>query len=60
MTYHHLGNAAEAGKIHDELQKFEPKYAATLKRDMARTVPRADQRNPDVPLHQEEKAAGGS
>ena len=60
MTYHHLGNAAEAEKIHDELQKFEPKYAATLKRDMARTMSRVDQRSPDVPLHQEEKAAGGS
>ena len=60
MTYHHLGNAAEAQEIHDELQKFEPKYAATLTRDMARTMPRADQRSPDVPLHQEEKAAGTS
>lgn len=41
MTYHHLGRANEAEKVHDELQRFEPKYAATLKRDMAQTPPRA-------------------
>lgn len=39
MTYHHLGEAAEAEKVHHALKKFEPKYAATLKRDMSRNRP---------------------
>ncbi len=34
MTYHHLGQEAKAARIHDELRKFEPRYAATLLRDM--------------------------
>jgi tetratricopeptide (TPR) repeat protein len=39
MTHHHLGEPAEALRIYDELRKFEPRYAATLKRDMERTPP---------------------
>jgi tetratricopeptide (TPR) repeat protein len=34
MTYHHLGESAEAWKIHEKLKGFEPRYAATLERDM--------------------------
>jgi tetratricopeptide (TPR) repeat protein len=41
MTHHHLGAADEAWRIHDELRKFEPRYAATLKRDLENTPPRA-------------------
>lgn len=39
MTHHHLGQAAEAERIYLALRKFEPRYAATLKRDL-QTVPR--------------------
>ncbi len=39
MTYHHLGESAKAARIYEELRKFEPRYAATLKRDMERTPP---------------------
>lgn len=39
MTYHHLGESAKAGRIYEELKKFEPRYAATLKRDMETTQP---------------------
>ncbi len=41
MTYHHLGRSEEAWKMHQELSQFEPKYAATLKRDLEQTTPRA-------------------
>jgi tetratricopeptide (TPR) repeat protein len=37
MTYHHLGRAKEARRIVERLREFEPKYAATLERDVART-----------------------
>ena len=40
MTYHHLGRSEEAWKTHQELAQFEPKYAATLKRDLEQTAPR--------------------
>jgi tetratricopeptide (TPR) repeat protein len=39
MTYHHLGESLKAQRICDELRKFEPRYAATLLRDM-QAVPR--------------------
>lgn len=39
MTYHHLGETAKAWHVYEELRKFEPRYAATLKRDMERTPP---------------------
>lgn len=41
MTYHHLGRPAEARRIYLELRKFEPGYAATLKRDLETTRPLA-------------------
>jgi len=52
MTYHHLGKSPEAWKMYEELTKFEPKYAATLKRDLEVTVPQAarslaDTRSPE-------------
>jgi tetratricopeptide (TPR) repeat protein len=40
MTYHHLGESAEALRIHDKLKGFEPRYAATLKRDMENNTPK--------------------
>lgn len=41
MTYHHLGRSKEAWKVYDKLSQFEPKYAATLKRDLEQTKPQA-------------------
>lgn len=41
MTYHHLGRSAEAWKVHEQLAGFEPKFSATLKRDLERTPSRA-------------------
>ena len=40
LTYHHLGRADKAQRMVDRLRQFEPKYAATLERDILRTVPR--------------------
>jgi tetratricopeptide (TPR) repeat protein len=40
MTYHHLGRSAEAWKVHEQLSGFEPKFSATLKRDLEQTPPR--------------------
>lgn len=39
MTYHHLGEGAKAARVYEELKRFEPRYAATLKRDMERMPP---------------------
>lgn len=44
MTHHHLGHGAEAWQIQRQLAEFEPKFAATLKRDLELTVPRAASR----------------
>jgi len=41
MTYHHLGRSGEARKMYEKLTEFEPKYAATLKRDLEQTKPKA-------------------
>ncbi len=41
MTHHHLGESAQATRIYEKLKTFEPRYAATLKRDMERTPPLA-------------------
>jgi tetratricopeptide (TPR) repeat protein len=41
MTHHHLGERAEAERIYHHLKTFEPRYAATLKRDMEATPPRS-------------------
>jgi tetratricopeptide (TPR) repeat protein len=40
MTYHHLGRADQAQRMVGRLREFEPKYAATLERDIQHTVPR--------------------
>lgn len=34
MTYHHLGESGDAWRMYEHLRTFEPRYAATLKRDM--------------------------
>jgi Flp pilus assembly protein TadD len=41
MTYHHLGASGDAWRVYEHLRTFEPRYAATLKRDMEATAPRA-------------------
>ncbi len=41
MTYHHLGRSAEAWQMYEKLTQFEPKYAATLRRDLEQTVPQS-------------------
>jgi len=41
MTYHHLGWRDEALRIEEKLRRFEPKFAATLKRDIEKTPPGA-------------------
>lgn len=42
MTYHHLGESGDAWRIYEHLKTFEPRYAATLKRDMETTPPRGE------------------
>ena len=39
MTHHHLGRSAEAHRVCENLRTFEPRYAATLQRDL-QTTPR--------------------
>lgn len=60
MTQHHLGLAEGAAKTLAELEKFEPKYAATLRRDMSRVEPRPQTASPiqDSEVAGEEGAAG--
>ena len=41
MTYHHLGRSDDAWRIVEKLKHFEPRYAATLKRDIEGTPTRA-------------------
>jgi tetratricopeptide (TPR) repeat protein len=41
MTYHHLGCSEDAWRVHEQLDGFEPKFSATLKRDLLATAPRA-------------------
>jgi tetratricopeptide (TPR) repeat protein len=49
MTHHHLGEAEAARKVHEHLKSFEPRYAATLKRDIERTPARGRDAQPDHP-----------
>lgn len=56
MTYHHLGRAEDAWKVHEQLAGFEPKFSATLKRDIERTSPRSGP-SPHHDSHQKEDAA---
>jgi tetratricopeptide (TPR) repeat protein len=39
MTHHHLGDSGEAWRTYEKLKNFEPRYAATLKRDIEQTRP---------------------
>jgi len=41
MTYHHLGDSGDAWRTHEQLKNFEPRYAATLKRDLEQTSPQS-------------------
>jgi tetratricopeptide (TPR) repeat protein len=41
MTYHHLGERDDARRTYEHLKSFEPRYAATLKRDLESTPSRA-------------------
>ena len=41
MTYHHLGRREDAWKVHEQLTGFEPKFSATLKRDLEQTPSRS-------------------
>ncbi len=41
MTHHHLGDSGDAWRVHEQLKGFEPRYAATLKRDLENTPSRA-------------------
>lgn len=56
MTYHHLGRAEDAWKVHEQLKGFEPKFSATLKRDLERTPPRPTPSS-DNHTHPKEAAA---
>lgn len=57
MTYHHLGRSEEAWKVHARLAGFEPKFSATLKRDIEQTPSRSLPRSNDNSLPKEETAA---
>jgi hypothetical protein len=37
MTQHHLGDSGDAWRTYEQLKNFEPRYAATLKRDIENT-----------------------
>lgn len=41
MTLHHLGDSGEVWRTYEQLKNFEPRYAATLKRDIEQTRSRA-------------------
>jgi tetratricopeptide (TPR) repeat protein len=41
MTLHHLGESDDAWRTYEQLKTFEPRYAATLKKDMESTRARA-------------------
>ncbi len=41
MTQHHLGDSDAAWRTYEQLKNFEPRYAATLKRDLENTRPRS-------------------
>jgi tetratricopeptide (TPR) repeat protein len=41
MTLHHLGESGDAWRTYEQLKNFEPRYAATLKRDLEQTRSRA-------------------
>jgi tetratricopeptide (TPR) repeat protein len=54
MTYHHLGEAGDAWRTYEQLKLFEPKYAATLKRDLESIKPQhLPAANDDTAHHQD-------
>jgi tetratricopeptide (TPR) repeat protein len=55
MTYHHLGRDDEAWRVVEKLKGFEPKFAATLKRDIeqSRGAPRTANTLPSDTIHKE-------
>lgn len=58
MTRHHLGQDDAAWKVHRQLAEFEPRFAATLKRDIEHTVACAASRiSPDSSTKKEESTA---
>lgn len=65
MTLHHLGRTDEARAIVNHLGTFEPKYAATLDRDIDRTTPHVPPKNrpaafPDPDAAAQPRALHGS
>ena len=57
LTYHHLGRSEDAWRVHKQLTGFEPKFSATLKRDIERTVPQAVPAiNPSAQIKEEKTA----
>lgn len=60
MTQHHLGRADEARRVVDKLRQFEPKFAATLERDIASTPPSAAGAAPPVPAVSVSHTSSGS
>lgn len=61
MTYHHLGDSGDAWRTYEELKKFEPRYAATLKRDLEQTrrQSRADASQPSAATSIKETSQAG-
>jgi tetratricopeptide (TPR) repeat protein len=57
MTYHHLGRSEDAWKVHEQLTGFEPKFSATLKRDLERTPSRSVSRTSNHSQPKEEITA---
>jgi tetratricopeptide (TPR) repeat protein len=57
MTYHHLGRSDEAWKVHQQLSGFEPRFSATLKRDLEQTPARSAARTNPEPQPKEETIA---
>ncbi len=55
MTHHHLGESGDAWRIYEHLKTFEPRYAATLKRDMENTPPRGEAAPQSPPRQETEK-----
>ena len=52
MTHHHLGAGGDAWRVYEQLKGFEPRYAATLKRDLENTAPRTPAAaDPAAPAH---------
>ncbi len=57
MTYHHLGRRDDALRIVEKLRGFEPKFAATLERDIEQTPPAGPAGGNRPPHHAVDKEA---